>query len=92
MKLKKCDPRFISAVQNHCAINDASHVGVCQTRGRREELTTDFIINGPFGFATGKPRNRGTLVMEILLQNRERRKEKQVISHVRKTCITANIC
>lgn len=66
ISLKICDPRFISAVQNHCAINEASQSEVSQSGGRREELTTDFTVNGLFAFATGRPWNRGTLVMKIL--------------------------
>lgn len=68
-------------MQNHSAVNETSYLEVCQTRGRRE-LTIDFTVNEPFELATGRPRNRGTLMMEILLQNRERRKEKQVTAHI----------
>lgn len=50
---------------------------VCQTRGSREQTVT-FPDNGLLGFITGRHRKRGMLVMEILLQNKERNKKRQV--------------
>lgn len=37
-------------------------------------------VNGLFGFATCRPRETGMLVMEMLSQNKEKRKEVQAIA------------